>query len=112
MSPTEADRADRRRRREEARLRHEQTEFRRLEREAAWLLIVRILSFFLGAAVFVGMVFFLEPNARPREAWAVVVACLGPTVWPAVVAIIRAARGEDPPTFGGTPDVELDELEP
>lgn len=67
---------------------------RRDEVEEWWILIVRILSFVLGAVILIGLVFFLEPKDKLTLtlSWVAALACLGPTVWPGAIALLEAIR--------------------
>jgi len=61
------------------------------ELEAVWALVARILAFLLGAAVLVGLVFFVEN--RPVYAWLIVAALMGPTFAASMATMLEAIRG-------------------
>jgi len=64
---------------------------RRQEVEAWWFLIVRVLSFVLGAVILIGLVFFVED--RPVYAWLSGIALCGPTVAASVATMLESVRG-------------------
>ncbi len=64
------------------------------ELEAVWALVARVLGFFLGAVVLVGLVFFVEE--RPIFAWLLVLACMGPTFAASMATMLMALRGAPP----------------
>lgn len=62
--------------------------------EAWWALIVRILSFFVGAAILLGQAFVVQED----RLWITVagIGLCGPTVAVGVATVLEAARGKSP----------------
>lgn len=63
------------------------------ELEALWALVIRVLAFVLGAAILIGLTFFV--NDRPIYAWLAGIALCGPTVAASVATMLEAIRGTE-----------------
>ncbi|MCA1571212.1 MAG: hypothetical protein LC798_13015 [Chloroflexi bacterium] len=61
------------------------------EMEALWALVLRVLSFVLGAVMLIGLLFFVN---GPIYAWLIGVALCSPTAAASVATMAAAIRGK------------------